>query len=375
MEAQTNATPTIQVRAGIFKALLAGTIKQGTFYGSNDCNCHERLKAAGISLAGLNGLGFSLQCEAHHAYMGTTRVPEQFAALDVANSSRVQNLNERRAAYKAHHGVGVDPKVTENTCPSGLRRVTYPSGWKANEVGLYTIALKEMVRNAADDDLVVIPGIDRVPVLNGGAPNAANAMRAPVDGVTGPKAYRSTVFQFAAIAASIERIIANAKEADDEIRAKDAIEAITNWGWAAPVSLFDAGLWDGKIRPGAKVTLVGESAHIRAKTMGGTLLTDGGGYEVSFSDDSGIKVVIPGRKLPLFLKPGEFVRWIAKPVIASPTGPKFAAGDCITHSAFGEGEVLSVETVNGVNLAKCFFVENDLGEVDGIDLADLTKIG
>lgn len=375
METQTNAAPIIQVRAGIFKALLSGTIKHGAFYGSGDCNCHERLKAAGISLAGLNGLGFALQCEAHHAYMGTTRVPEQFAALDVANSSRVQNLNERRAAYKAHHGVGVDPKVTENTCPSGLRRLVYPSGWKAAEVGLYTIALKEMVRNTNDDDLVTVPGIDRVPVLNGAAPTPASTPKNGATDVTGPKPYRSTVFQFAAIAAAIERIITNAGEADDTERAKPAIEAITNWGWSAPVGLFDPGLWDGKIRVGARVTLVGESAHIRAKTMGGTLLTDGGGYEVSFSDDTGVKVLIPGRKLPLFLKAGEFVRWVSKPVVASTTGPKFAVGDVVTHSAFGEGEVLAIETANNNTVAKIFFAENDLGEVDGIDLADLTKIG
>lgn len=374
METQATST-TIQVRAGIFKSLLGGTIRQGAHYGANDCNCHERLKAAGISLAGLANLGFALQCEAHHSYMGTARVPEQFSALDVGNPSRVQNLNERRAAYKAHHGVGVDPKVTENTCPSGLRRITYPSGWKANEVGIYTIALKEMVRNANDDDLVTIPGVDKVPVLNGSAPSAANSMKGNGIEVTGPKGYRSTVFQFAAIAAAIERIVGNAKEADDTTRAAPAIEALVNWGWAAPVSLFDAGLWDGKIRVGAKITLVGESAHIRAKTMGGTLLTDGGGYDVSFSDDTGIKVLIPGRKLPLFLKAGEFVRWISKPVVAT-TGPKFAVGDCIQHAAFGEGEVLAVtKAPNGENILRCFFVTDDVGELDIAEDADVTKIG
>lgn len=376
METQTIST-VIQVRAGILKSLLAGRPIQGAFFGDPNCNCHDRLKAAGISLAGLANLGFALQCEHHHGYMATkgARVPEQFAALDEMHPSRVQNLSERRAAYKAHHGVGVDPKVTENTCPSGLRRLVYPSGWKAAEVGLYTVSLMELVKDKADDDLVVIPGTDRLPIANGNAPPAGNAMRANSDGVTGPKGYRSTVFQFAAIAAAIERIITNAGEADDTERAKPAIEAITNWGWSAPVGLFDPGLWDGKIRVGARVTLVGESAHIRAKTMGGTLLTDGGGYEVSFSDDTGVKVLIPGRKLPLFLKAGEFVRWVSKPVVASTTGPKFAVGDVVTHSAFGEGEVLAIETANNNTVAKIFFAENDLGEVDGIDLADLTKIG
>ena len=57
------------------------------------------------------------------------------------------------------------------------------------------------------------------------------------------------------------------------------------------------------------------------------------------------------------------------------TGPKFAVGDVVTHSAFGEGEVLAIETANNNTVAKIFFAENDLGEVDGIDLADLTKIG
>lgn len=381
-QTRTNGSTTL-VSADILRRLFeAGPLEQGAYYGAQ-CGCEERAKNAGTTLKGLLSWGLVLQCEHHNAYMGKTRVPVAVAHLDGSDPLRVQDLEARRASYKAAHlGFGIDSRVTSTTAPSGIRLARIPGRWTAAHIAEWHRILEERTKSAPSGAMIALPAVSGI-IPSGGAPISAEAA-SPGKGAntnagpSGPKSYRSTMFQFGVISDAITRIIANAKEADDTERAALGIEAIESWGWQAPVGLFDAGLWDGRIRPGAKIVLVGESAHTRAKGLNGVLPTDGSGLDVvSVDEEGGIKVSVPNRRLPLFLRSGEYRRWLPAPVVTN-AGPKFAVGDLVEHASLGQGEVVTIETVtNNVTgiasiTAKVFFLDMD-SEVD-TDVAELTKI-
>jgi len=360
-----SSAPSVTIRAGILKALFAGVRSPGVYYGAA-CGCSARAVAAGTTLEALKASGLALQCASHHDYMGTTGLPVNGGPT----------LDARRKAYREQHaGVSGSPVITMETSPTGIRPAVVPGAWNKAATAAWYEGFRLQVANAADTDMLTVPAPGTIPA--GGAPEGKSPNSAPGSAVTGPKEYRAWVFRTGVLAETFQKLNELLGAADDVTRADAIAKEMNAWAFQIPESMrsVDAGLWDGKIRQGAKVTLVGESAHARARTLGGVLHMDGGGYMVAHRDDvtAMLKVEIPGRKLPLAVKETEVARWrpAPPPVAAAEGAPKFGIGDCVAHEELGEGEVTRLDASKKIVTA--YFASVD-GEMD-VPEGELSKIG
>ena len=156
----------IGIPAGAVRALLAGDSMVRPHSKSDVqahglasvCDCGQRLRRAGVTMAQLNGAGFTLQCIGHTYCQGTGRVATD-AELD---------------AYKLAHGRAVHPLCTGTTCPSGLRPLTYPNGANAAMALAWTARLRELLDDPikgriSDEEGVVCPPVIVGTAVNGSA--------------------------------------------------------------------------------------------------------------------------------------------------------------------------------------------------------------
>lgn len=159
----------IGIPAGAVRALLAGDSMVRSHskadvqaHGlASVCDCGERLRRAGVTMAQLNAAGFTLQCIGHTYVQGSARV---------ATDSELD-------AYKLTHGRAVHPLCTGATCPSGLRPLTYPNGGNRDHAMGWTARLRELLDDPVkgrlpDTALVTCPDVIVGTALNGtaGAP-------------------------------------------------------------------------------------------------------------------------------------------------------------------------------------------------------------
>ena len=156
----------IGIPAGAVRALLAGDSMTRPHskadvqaHGlASACDCNERLRRAGVTMAQLNGAGFTLQCIGHTYVQGASRV---------ATDSELD-------AYKLTHGRAVHPLCTGTTCPSGLRPLTYPNGANGAQALAWTARLRELLDDPikgriSDETPVVCPPVIVGTAVNGSA--------------------------------------------------------------------------------------------------------------------------------------------------------------------------------------------------------------
>ena len=156
----------IGIPAGAVRALLAGDSMMRPHSKSDvqahglasACDCNERLRRAGVTMAQLNGAGFTLQCIGHTYVQGASRV---------ATDSELD-------AYKLTHGRAVHPLCTGTTCPSGLRPLTYPNGANGAQALAWTARLRELLDDPIkgrlpDETPVVCPPVIVGTAVNGSA--------------------------------------------------------------------------------------------------------------------------------------------------------------------------------------------------------------
>ena len=156
----------IGIPAGAVRSLLAGDSMVRPHSKSDVqahglasvCDCGQRLRRAGVTMAQLNGAGFTIQCIGHTYVQGASRV---------ATDSELD-------AYKLTHGRAVHPLCTGTTCPSGLRPLTYPNGANGAQALAWTARLRELLDDPikgriSDEEGVVCPPVIVGTAVNGSA--------------------------------------------------------------------------------------------------------------------------------------------------------------------------------------------------------------
>lgn len=340
----------VQARAGLLRALLSERRTPPDIFGG-ECNCSARAERAGTTLDALKSLGLALQCATHHDYAGGTST----GGVPSTDPNFASILDARRKEYlRRHAGIRVDPKCTVETCPSGLRPASVPSTWKAPHVAIWTQRVIEGITNLADSDLFELPDVHVPSGTLGDTTSAARTVSDPRQ----KRSFDATMVQMANSFGGLKKLLS---EADDTPNATALIDHLNDW-WSglAPITKdVTAALWDGRIRVGAVVDIVGDAGVTRAKTLGGTLAETGGYTVVRTDDKSGtVWITVPNRKVPLALAAGEYRRHVKVVVTTTAASPsKVKVGSIVSHTELGEGEVTSPPFVdNGIEQVEVFFV-------------------
>ena len=156
----------IGIPAGAVRALLAGDSMVRSHskadvqaHGlASVCDCGDRLRRAGVTMAALNDAGFTLQCIGHTYVQGAGRV---------ATDAELET-------YRLTHGRSAHPLCTGKTCPSGLRPLTYPNGANGAQALAWTVRLRELLDDPikgriSDEVEVVCPPVIVGSSVNGDA--------------------------------------------------------------------------------------------------------------------------------------------------------------------------------------------------------------
>ncbi len=311
-------------------------------------NTLARLAAAGITPEALYSAGLCLQSEGYGAARRCTAGADK--PLDDGEG--------RRARYKsAGHTRGVEYAVSKESCPSGLRPVLVRAGWSAGQLAAWHASLQQAVATATGDTIEVPP------VVSGdgtalGAPRSPQSPRSPR--ASGP--FGRFMDLRTLLGGVITDMVGILEGADDPEATRPAVQALTTWALAAPVSTLDGVTADSfdtsTIRVGSPVVFVDGSPALRVagfKLKAAKIAEMPLPWRVqSIAEgvatlDHGVTAKLPDLRRYVAPRPVE-----ATPAAAwKPTADALATYDgaeCLVSSISEDGEVASIITSDGESI-------------------------
>lgn len=308
-------------------------------------NVLARLAAAGITPEALYSAGLCLQSEGYGAARRCTAGADK--PLDDGEG--------RRARYKsAGHTRGVEYAVSKESCPSGLRPVLVRAGWSAGQLAAWHASLQQAVATATGDTIEVPP------VVSGdgtalGAPRSPQSPRSPR--ASGP--FGRFMDLRTLLGGVITDMVGILEGADDPEATRPAVQALTTWALAAPVSTLDGVTADAfdttTIRQGSPVVFVDGSPALRVagfKLKAAKIAEMPLPWRVQ-SIAEGVATLDHG----VTAKLADLRRYVApKPVEATPAAAwkptadalaTYDGAECLVEGISADGEVASIITAEG----------------------------
>lgn len=216
----------------------------------------ERLKAVGLTVEALDGLGLAVQ--------GDTLPRLRETQATGGEPAKLSNGEARLATYRnAGHKRSIHYTVNPTTCPSGLRPASIPSSAKADHISAWHQALT-LASILATGDTVEIP-----PLVTGDG-TALGSPRSPR--VAGPSGAFGRFMGLRSLLGQTISDMAHALETcDDPSAVAPAREALAQWAWQMPGESLDTVTADAfdttTIRPGSPVAFIDGSPALRVASI------------------------------------------------------------------------------------------------------------